>query len=217
MKYRRTPQNSYQKCSFPTQMKKYFPKRLSADDLLHCGTFIIAASTASQTLIEWWKPQSLSQGPGNHLNAKFLATNHCLKQIKNHYFKKMFTWQKCADLGWIWLIHFSQTAHMTEKLLHTQLKHPGRVFRNAMRKEPAYIPHFPPLPNHNIIFIGSLAFGKSFVSFASYWCISKWPKCSFLLEYGFLIPVIYSAQNSGAENLGGLDGLYHHNWESHCF
>lgn len=206
-----TPQNSFQKCSFPTQ-KKYFPKCLSADDLIHCGTFNIAASTASQTPIKQWKPQSFSQTPVNHLHAKFFPTNHCLEQTKDHYFSKMFTWQKCADLGWIWLIHFSQITHMTEKLLHTQLKHPGRVFRNALRKQPAYIPHFPPLPNHNIIFTGSFAFRKSFVSL-SYWWISKSPKCSSFLEFFFSIN---SAQNSWAENLGVIDGLYHQNSESHC-
>lgn len=130
---------------------------------------------------------------------------------KTIIFLKMFTWQKCTDLGWIWLIPFSQITHMTEKLLHTQLKYPGREFRNALRKEPPYIPHFPPLPNHNIIFTGSFACGKSFVSFVllGNFEITK----MFFLFWIFFS--IYSALNSGAENLGVLDGLYHQNSESH--
>lgn len=74
-------------------MKKYFTKCVSVDDLIHYDTFIIAASTAYQTdkIVE---AIVFAQRAVNHINAKFLATNHCLKQTTKYYFLKMFTWKQ---------------------------------------------------------------------------------------------------------------------------
>lgn len=150
-------------------MKKYFTKYISADDLIHYDTFIIAASTAYRTLIQLWKLQSLPQGAVKHINAKFLATDHCLKQTTKYYFKKCLPENNTGISKMCWLrlnLAHSLQSNSTQQrncFKYSPLKHPERMFENAMGKQGTRIPHFPPLPNLDITLIGSFAFGKSYV------------------------------------------------------
>lgn len=52
---------------------------------------------------------------------------------------------------------------MTEKLLRQLPKPPQKGILNHSKEVASCSPHFPPLPNHNIILTAHFPFGKSYV------------------------------------------------------